>query len=368
LTYSCQSAFVYLYMKLTDIANIRLINQQIAGTKFTYPKDVISYMGAIQAQDYDMSKWAIGLRLPKSTVGMVNDALDNGDIIRTHVLRPTWHLVSRDDIYWILQLTAPQVRAAMKSNDKLLGITEELYTKGNKLIEKALTGNKHLTREELMTHFKQAGIITNENRASHFLMRAETEGIICSGKRSGGQQTYTLLPELIPQSADLTKDECLAKLAQIYFISRSPATLKDFIWWSGLSITAARHALELIKNNLISEIINKQEYWLHNNFTTSETHKASVYLLPAFDEYLIAYADRSAVIHPDHQPHAFTKNGIFKPVIIVNGQAKGIWKRTVKNNTIIIESNFFHEPAKLLQPKIHKAAKEYAQFLDKTLV
>lgn len=347
---------------------MRLVNQQITRAKFAHPKDVMSYMCAIQAQDYDMSKWAIGARMSKSTIGMVNDALDNGDIIRTHVLRPTWHLVSREDIYWILQLTAPQVRAAMKSNDKRLEITEELFSKSNRLIEKALTGNKHLTREELMAHFKQAGIITNENRASHFLMRAETEGIICSGKRSGSHQTYTLLPELIIKPAELTKDECLAKLAQTYFASRSPATLKDFIWWSGLSTTAARHALEMVKNNFIAETINKQEYWLSNDFTIPVTLKASVNLLPAFDEYLIAYADRSAVIHPSHQPHAFTNNGIFKPVIIINGQAKGIWKRTVKNNTVSIETNFFGKPAKLLQPKISKAAKEYAHFLGKTLV
>lgn len=353
-------------MNTSDIPNIRLQSQQLAGTAFCSPKQLIGYMGAIQAQDADMCKWAIGARLPKSTVQQVNDALDKGDIIRTHVLRPTWHLVSRDDIYWLIGLTAPQVMAAMRSNDKKLELTEVIFIKSNKLIEKALIGNKHLTREELLADFKNAGITTNENRASHLLMRAECEGIICSGAKSGKHQTYTLLQELIPKPASLTKDEALAKLAKTYFTSRSPATLRDFEWWSGLSITEARHALEMAKGELISETINNQTYWLSTDFKIPAAQN-SLHLLPAFDEYLIAYANRSAAIKSEHQPHAFSNNGIFRPVIIVNGKATGIWKRSINKDTVTIQTNFFNQPTKQLLPKLNRAIKAYTKFLGKTI-
>jgi hypothetical protein len=354
-------------MKIADIAHIRLSNQQLTLPHFKTPKQLIGYMGAIQAQDADMCKWAIGTRLPSSTIKTVNDALDKGDIIRTHVLRPTWHLISREDIYWMIDLTAPQVMAAMRSNDKKLELTEAIFTQSNKLIEKALTGNKHLTREELMAGFKDAGIVTNQNRASHLLMRAECEGIICSGIKNGKHQTYTLLQELMPKPVTLNKDEALGRLAKTYFTSRSPASLKDFVWWSGLSITEARHALEMVKHDFVSETIGDQTYWLNNDAVIPATPKPSIYLLPAFDEYLIAYADRNAVIALKHQSHAFSNNGIFWPVIAVNGQAAGIWKRTVNKDTVAIEATFFKQPAKQLQSKINKAAKVYANFWDKKL-
>lgn len=354
-------------MILSDIPNIRLHDQQLAEAHFKSPQELVSYFGAIQAQDPDMCKWAIGARLPKCTLQMVNNALDKGDILRTHVMRPTWHLVSRHDIYWLIDLTAKQVMAAMKSNDKKLGLNEAIFTKSNKLIERALTGNKHLSREELFAGFDKEGIDTTDNRSSHLLMRAECEGIICSGITIGKQRTYTLLQELIPKPKPLTKDEALAKLAKTYFASRSPATLKDLEWWSGLSATEARHALEMIKSGLISETIGDKTYWLNSDLNIPKP-KASVYLLPAFDEYLISYTDRSASIAVKHQPHAFTSNGIFKPIVVVNGKATGVWERRINKDKVTIGVNFFGKPNKQFQPKLNKAAKAYAKFLNKQLI
>jgi hypothetical protein len=355
-------------MNISDIAHIRLNNQQITVTDFKTPKEIMAWMGAIQAQDNNMCKWAIGARSPNSTDATIQRLIDSGEILRTHVLRPTWHLVSRDDIYWILELTAPQIKAAMRSNDKRLELTEAIFAKSNKLIETALTGNKYLTREELMAGFKEAGIVTNENRASHLLLRAEADGLICSGTKKAKHQTYTLLQELIPKPSPLTKDEALAKLARAYFLSRSPATLKDFVWWSGLSVTDARQALEMIKHDFVSETIGTQTYWLSDSFTMPDGNKPSVYLLPSFDEFLIAYADRSAAIASKHQPHAFSNNGIFRPVIVVNGQVTGTWKRTIKKGAVSIETNFFFPANQQTKKLVQKAALAYGDFIEKEVI
>ncbi len=160
-------------MNLTDIAKIRLISQQIAETKFKTVKDIVDWMGAMQAQDYAVAKWAIGVRLPNSTDQVIETAINNGEIIRTHLLRPTWHFVSADAIYWMLELTAPQIKASLKSRHKELELSETIFAKSNTIIEKALRGGKHLTREELMAELGKGKIATDDNRASHLLLRAE---------------------------------------------------------------------------------------------------------------------------------------------------------------------------------------------------
>jgi hypothetical protein len=352
-------------MTSTDIIRIRLANQQLAGTNFKNAKDLVGWMGAIQAQDFAMSKWAVGVRLPGSTNKTVQTAIDNGEIIRTHVLRPTWHLVSADDVYWMLELTGSRVKAFMKSNMKHLELSEDLCSKSNDVMAKALNGNNHLTREEIMAELKKTNINTNDLRGLHLLMHAELDGIICSGTTRNKNQTYALLSERVPKPSSIHKDEALIKLAKIYFMSHGPATLTDFAWWSGLSVTEAKHALKMIGPGFVAETIGTQTYWMSNAITIPETGKKPVYLLPAFDEFLISYKDRSAAITLELQSRAFTTNGIFKPIIVTNGQVAGTWKRTINSDKIIIETSFFKPPTKASKKAIEKAAKTFGQFLDK---
>ncbi|HCT30673.1 MAG TPA: hypothetical protein DIW31_08030 [Bacteroidales bacterium] len=207
-------------MTLSDISNIRLINQQVTATKFKTAKDIVGWMGAMQAQDYAMSKWAIGTRLPSSTIKMVEEAIDKGEIIRTHLLRPTWHIVSADDIYWLLELTAPKIKASLRTRHKGLGLTESIIAKCNTLIHEALVGGKYLTREELVVILQNAKIATNENRTSHIMLSAELDGIVCSGATKGKKQTYALLKERVPKPKSLTREQALEKIARRYFTSR----------------------------------------------------------------------------------------------------------------------------------------------------
>jgi len=324
-----------------DISNIRLESQHVAKKEFTTVKDIVGYMGAIQAQDYAMVKLAVGSRLANSTESLVETAIDNGDIIRTHLLRPTWHIVSADDIYWLLELTAPRIKASLNSRHKELELSEPVLKSIYSIIEKVLRGNKHLTREELILKFVEAKISIDNNRAYHILMTAELDGLVCSGSIKDNKQTFALLSERVPKRTNFTREEALEKLARKYFNSHCPATLKDFVWWSGLSVSDARKALEMIKHDLVSETIGSETYWLINSFTDPSNKGNSVYLLPAFDEFLISYTDRKASISSEDQIKAIYQNGIFRPTIVIDGQVAGVWKRTIKKDKVLVEIDTF---------------------------
>lgn len=354
-------------MNIKDLLHTRLASQQIAGTQLSTPKEIVSWMGAMQAQDYAMAKWGIGIRLPQSTDQQIEAALDKGEIIRTHILRPTWHFVSPDDIYWMLTLTAPQVKALMKFNNKQLGLTEAIYARSNKLIEKALEKNKHLTKDALMDVVQRAKIDVSDIRSSHLLVRAELDGIICNGARKDNKITYALLEERVRKPKPISREEALARLAERYFASHGPATIKDFSWWSGLNITDSRKALESVKDKLVSVVVSDETYWLSEAFMDAGKGKPAAYLLPAFDEYIISYKNRSAAIELAHEPATFTKNGIFKSTIVVNGKVTGVWKRTVVKDKVEIEPFFFKPHSKASEALIAKASKKYGMFLKKLL-
>lgn len=346
-----------------DIANIRLISQQVVRTKFKTPKEIVNWMGAMQAQDFNMSKWAIGIRLKKATEEDIDAAINSGDIIRTHVMRPTWHFVSADDIYWMVELTAPRITASLRGRNKQLELTDTIFKKSFSIITKSLKDENHLTRKELVKELNNAKIATDENRASHILFHAELEGIICSGKIKGKQPTYALLQERIPKPKPLKKEEDLFKLAEKYFESYCPATLYDFIWWSGLSVSDAKLALQIIKDDLISEEIDGRVYWFPRSLSIPKKFKESLFLLPAFDEFLISYKDRSAAIVQERQNKAFSNNGIFWPVIVANGRAIGIWKRQIKKDQLSIEVHFFEKVNKKVKELIEKSSEKMGSFL-----
>jgi hypothetical protein len=350
-------------MNVTDISHLRLFNQQVVASECKSAKEVVACLGAMQSQDFPMAKWAVGVRLPGSNLKLIDSALDSGEILRTHAMRPTWHLVSSDDIYWLLELTAPQIKTSMRSRDKVLGLTEDIYSKSNALLEKALRDGKHLPREALTALFEQSGIVITENRASHLLLRAEIEGIICSGKTISKKLTYTLLPDRVPKTKLLKRDEAIVALALRYFASHGPATLQDFVWWSGLSVADSRKALDAIKANFVSETIGEVTYWCKPSISPPPFAKDGIHLLPAFDEFIISYKDRSASLpYTDHHK-AVSNNGIFRPVIVQNGQVIGIWKRNLKKDKVFLETEFFTSVGKSVESQVWTTFKAYADFI-----
>lgn len=351
-------------MKPTDIARVRMAAQQLHTTSHQTPREMVSHMGAMQAQDYAMCKWAVGIRLPGCTEHDVDKAFDKGEIIRMHVLRPTWHLVAAQDAGWMMALTAPHIKPLTRSLDKQLGITEETYIKSNNIIAKALAGQKSMLREDLVALLEKASLDTAEQRVAHMLFRAEMEGIACTTGHK--KPAYTAWENRVKNTRSIPREEALAMLAQRYFTSHGPATVSDFTWWSGLPAKDARHALEMVKGQLIHETMDGETYWFDPVYAKSKAVK-DMHLLPAFDEYIISYKNRTAVLDKAHQLRAFTRNGIFKPVVLAGGIGEGVWKRTAKAAEVHLETEFFN-PGSIQNAALAKQAQAFGDFLGKKVV
>lgn len=350
-------------MTASAISHQRLINQMVHGNELNSARDLVHWMGAVQAQDYSMAKYAIGVRLKNTTDTIIEEAINEAKIIRTHVLRPTWHFVAAEDIRWMMKLTAENLNSALTSNNKRLGLDEKTFNKTNAIIEKLLRDGKHLTRKEIMAALEKKGIQTDELRASHIMFRAETDLIVCNGTKKDKQFTYALLNERVPSSKSLTKQEALAKLALRYFRSHGPATLQDFTWWSGLSVRDSKNGLESIKPKLVCEKYKEDIYW-YSTGQISVSKGSKVVFLPAFDEFLIGYKSRHISLDTEHAPRTFTNNGIFNPVIVHSAKVIGTWKPQRKKE-ILITPNFFEEPTGNQIQLCKKAAKGFGEFMQK---
>ena len=352
-------------MNKSDIAKARLFNQQIAASNFTQPEEIVRWFGAMQAQDYPMAKWAIGLRIPGATESTVEKAIADGRILRSHLMRPTWHFVAAEDIRWLVKLSAPRLRSTSAGTFRTFGLDAAVCNRANDLIARMLEGGVHLTRAEIMAELKKSGIDSDNYRASYLMFSAEIEGIVCSGAMRGKDQTYALLDERVPQPHEFSRDEAIAELTGRYFKSHAPATLKDFIWWSGLPTADARKGLEM--NDFASAEIEGQTFYLPKDFSMPEAETISLYLLPSFDEFMVAYKDRSAALDATRAGAAITGNGIFKPVVVVGGQIAGVWKRSFKKDSVVIEKMMFGESNDFADEAFHKKAREFALFEGKNV-
>ncbi len=354
-------------MKIKEIVSRRLLNQQLTAVHFSKAKDLVNWMGAMQAQDFAMSKWAVGIRLIGSKEKSIEEAVNSGEIIRTHVLRPTWHLVAAGNVNWMLDLTAMKIKSAYKARHKELELSRQVFRKTNSILEDSLRDENHLTREELISKFEKAGIATGNNRASHIFAHAELEKLICSGRIKNGKQTYALFSERIPKVVSLSKEESLANIAKIYFASHGPATLDDFVWWAGLSLTGAREAIESIKSILLSETIHNATYFFMNDTSASFEKRNYIFLLPAFDELIIAYKNRRIILPLEKHSKAISNNGMFWPVIIHNGEAVGVWSRSIQKDILHIELKLFQQQKNRNTKLIERASMQYGNFLDKQI-
>ena len=249
-------------MTRASIVNLRLRNQRLVNSSFHKPTEVLKWLGAVQAQDFYGAKWALGLRLRDATDELIEAAFTDGEIIRTHVMRPTWHFVAASDIRWLLELTAPRVNMTARGYYRKFELDDAVFKRINKALERAMRGGRHLTRQEVRTALSKARIPCDDLlRFTFILLRAELDALICSGARRGKQFTYALFDERVPDTKALSKDEALAELARRYFTSRGPATLRDFVWWSGLSSSDARNGLASVQDSLSKERIDSEDYW-----------------------------------------------------------------------------------------------------------
>ncbi len=345
----------------TDIAGQRLFNQRIEGEKFEKPDEVVRWLGAVQAQDYMQALWAIGLRLRSATVSDVERAISDGKILRTWPMRGTIHFVPPEDAGWMLELSATRMLARDGRRQEQLGLNEEILERCKDLFYDALRGGRRLSRPGMMALLEEAGISTEKQRGYHILWYAAQSGLICLGPMQDKQQTFVLLDEWAPDSRKLSREESLAELCRRYFAGHGLATVHDFARWAGLTVTETRTELEAAE--LVPEEIEGKEYWTAAAPAHADHEKSGVHLLPGFDEYLIGYKDRSAVLATEHASKIVPgKNGVFLPTIVVGGQVVGTWKRKLKKNSIDVTLSPFTQLGSL-EEKVVEAARSYGDFI-----
>ena len=355
----------------SDIISHRLFNQQIAETNFTKPAEIVGWLGAMQAQEYAMSKWAIGLRIPSLKDADVEKAFNEGAILRTHVLRPTWHFVTPEDIRWMLALSAPRVHAFSAYYYRRDGLDQKIFKKCNDVLVKTLRGGNFLTRTALQAELAKAKIIADGTKLGHLMMQAELDGIICSGPRQGKQFTYALLEERAPASKTLTRKEALTELTRRYFTSRGPATLQDFAWWSGLTIKEIAEGITLLGKQITSEKINGQEYFFASDRPTIKPNRKwqTSFLMADYDEYGISYKDRSPIFSDKKisgAKNARQANFVFNRMIIVDGKIVGAWKPNIQKKEITVDTVLFQTLSKAKQQEVAKAIKSFLRFSKPT--
>jgi len=343
-----------------DITGTRLRNQRLSGGRLTHPQDVVRWLGAVQAQDYAGAKWALGLRMQRSADDQIEATFSEGKILRTHVMRPTWHFVTPADIRWMLALTAPRVSAKMAPYNRRLELDAAVFRRAQRAMARALRGGHQLTRQELKVVIQRAGVHADGvQRLAHIVMQAELDAVICSGARRGKQFTYALLDERVPMSRPLSRDDAIAELARRYFTSHGPAHVHDFAWWSGLTVADARAGLEAVERVLAYDTVDGRTYWFPSS-VRGPNKPCSAYLLPLFDEYLIAYKDRSAALDVSRS----AARDPFSAPIVVNGQVVGGWKRLQNSSSISIALMPFERLGKRDVSAITAAARAYAAFVD----
>jgi hypothetical protein len=320
-------------------------------------------MGGMQGQDLPGVKWSIGLRLPDAVQSEVDRAFDAGTIIRTWPMRGTLHVVAAADVRWMLSLTSAKNISGSQRRRDALELDDKTLARCHQVFEKTLQGDKQKTRDEMCAALKADGISIEGQRAYHILWNAALHGLICLASTDAKEQNFALLEEWVKPVKAKTRDEALAELAWRYFRSRGPATIKDFIWWSGLSATEARAGFADIKAKLISVAVGKTEYWMSPDITLPK-EKVSAFALPGFDEYILGYQDRSAVLAPQHAEKICPGgNGMFASTIVVDGQVVGTWKRTVKKNAIAITAAPFDKLNKAEKSAFKQAAERYGAFM-----
>jgi hypothetical protein len=350
-------------MTALEIVQRRLRNQKLTRSEFRKAADVVAWLGAVQAQEYSPAKWAIGLRANGITDADVEHAFNDGALLRTHFLRPTWHFVARGDIRWMLALSAPRLHAVNAYYYRKFEVDSRLAARSRIVLERALRDGHERTRAELASMLRRGGIAADGIRLAYLMMRAELDAVICSGPRRGNQFTYALFEERVPPAPTLKRNDALAELTRRYFSSRGPATIHDFVWWSGLTVREAKVGLEEVKAGLEEDRIDGRSYWFVESSAPHRAVSGSVYFLPTYDEFGIGYKDRSALASIP-RPRGIAAAREFAHLLLVDGQLVGRWKRTVKPTTMLIEVQPFRSLNQREERALAAEAERQGRFMN----
>lgn len=355
-------------MTLLDLAHRRLRQQRLVGPPFRSIEETVGALTAVQAQDFAGAKWAIAQR----TRGGVTDAaltaaFDAGRLIRTHILRPTWHFVLPEDLRWLQRLTAPRVQTQNAYMQRKLEVDEALLRRARAVFVRALRGNVHLTREQLAERLAAVGIRASGTRLAYLVMDAELEAVLCSGPLQGKQHTYALVDERIPAepaAKRFDRDAALAELTRRYFTSHGPALPEDFAKWSSLTLTDIKTGLALAREHLDSVVVDGRTYWYAPSGQRVTFTSPLLHLLPNYDE-LLAYKDYSVTLAPEVARHLMPGTPVAQAHFLVrDGRVIGGWGRTLAAKRATISLKLLTKLTRAEQAALAPAVERYARFLD----
>lgn len=340
------------------IVRRRLHDQRLAADPFSSPAEAVAWFGAVQSQEFAEAKWSLSERIRDCRDADVEAAFERGEILRTHVLRPTWHFVAAADIRWLLRLTAPRVHQATGYSRRRDGLDAALLARTGDLLAKALTRSESLTRTELGEALARAGIEAKGSRLAHILMHAELEQILCSGPRRGKQHTYMHLDDRAPNGPELTPEQALAELARRYFQSHGPATLNDFSWWSGLTRSEAKEGMAAIAGSFDSQEDEDGTVWLSAPRSAPVGIATGAFLIPMYDELGVAYKDlRMVYARPPPE------DGLMRRPVVIDGECVGSWSRKVAARETVVEVTLLGELAHGQNEALEAVAQRFGSFL-----
>jgi hypothetical protein len=347
-----------------DLNGARLRRQRLVGGGFASAGEAVSAQLAVQAQDYLGALWGVGQRVAGAREATIERALTERSIVRGWPLRGTLHFVAAEDLHWLLDLLAPRVlqRSRRRLKDEF-ELDDRVVERARRVCERVLGGGRALTREALYAAFENARIHTGDSRGLHLVWWLAHAGVLCFGTRAGKQQTFVLLDEWLPRTRRLPREAALTELARRYFASRGPATVRDFAWWSGLAAADVAAAHDAVRSELEAVEVEGRTYWRATDAggDSGAANVARVHLLPAYDEYTVAYADRDAFLDAEHAKRA--GNGIFKPALLVGGRIAGSWKRMLSKGAVHVVPEWFAPPTRAAAKAFDAAAARYAIFL-----
>lgn len=360
-------------ISIPTLSDQRLENERLSQPVFTQPAEVVRWFGAVQAQEYALAKWGLSLRMQNIdgaplTEAAFERAFNDGQILRTHVMRPTWHFVTPEDIRWLLELTAPRVHTVNGYMYRQAGLDETTLRRASEIITQVLEGGKQLTRVELGAELTKHDIVHTGMNLGYVIHYAELEGVVCSGARRGKQQTYALISERAPQAKSLPREEALATLTKRFFTSHGPASVHDFAWWSGLTMADVKTGLAMCHPDLESFELDGKTWWraADTAYPVSLPEVPSAYLLPPYDEYTIAYRDHNPILASEY--HETAVEAIFNGVMMIDGKLIGNWRRSFPNKkTVLVEYAPFRDLTESEQAAFAAAADRFASFLELNL-
>jgi hypothetical protein len=346
----------------TALLKMRLAAQHLSADKANTPLAVVRRLLAVQAQDYHAALWAVGMRTRAATASTVEQAIAQRRVVRTWPMRGTLHFVAAEDVRWLQSLLAPRALARDAArHEREYGLDAKALRACRRVVERALRDGEPMSRPALYEALEAAGIATGGSRGLHILLRFAHEGLICQGPRIGRQPGFVWLDAWLPPTPVFTREEALAELARRYLAGHGPATAQDLAWWSGLTLTHARAALAAVSTELVELDIGGVRHWQVAGATAAPAARGTL-LLPAFDEYLLGYKDRTPVLDPAHHRRVFTINGIIQPCVVVDGKVVGLWPRSAGPDGTPMTLDLFRPLSDAEQRGVQTAAKRYTDF------